>query len=161
MKFKIFYTSFFERFGGVAFLQVNNTIWKKDTVSANISIFSPGLSLTFNVLDVTLDNTDEDKVYLSVFLGYQERLLGGDYGLAGNIEQRKYFLNLRKDVTEFRLTTFGAKLELGKFYGKFQGTYSWGKYDLSGFSGWQALITLGTNIDFNLKTKGNTKEKKE
>ena len=144
--------SFFDwrRFGGYFYWQANNTTWTKDSITSNVSINSPGIYLTYLLLNLQLDNETKDKLYLTAFGGFQWRLLGGDYGQAGNQEIRKHFLNLKEDKVNFLASTFGVKLEFGKFFGKIQETYFYGKNDIPGFSGYQSVISLGANIDLNI-----------
>jgi len=130
--------------------QTNNSTWIKDSLSVPISIMSPGAFATYNLINLKLENEAEDKVFISGFLGLTSRWLGGDFGLQGNSEIRKYFLNLDEDKTLFISTTGGILLELGSFYGKFQGFYTWGKNNLPGFSGYQTIVTIGTNINLNI-----------
>jgi len=43
----------------------------------------------------------------------------------------------------------GFNLEIGKFYGQISET-RFGNGDIDGFSGWQATITIGLNVDLNI-----------
>ncbi len=137
------------RIGCFGYLQFNNTQWTKDSVSTPLFIQSHGLYVTYRLLDLEIDNDDKDDLFLTLFAGYEGRRIGGDYALDKNKELRKHFLGT-EDIA-FDATAFGVLLELGQFYGKLQTTAFGPSGNLDGFSGWQALVTLGVNIEFNLK----------
>lgn len=139
------------RLGGFCYLQYNNTNWTKDSLSTPLFIQSHGVYLSYRLLDLKILNQDEDDLYLTIYGGYEGRRLGGDYALNKNEELRNRFLGTSRIA--FDATAFGVLLEMGQFYGKLQTTKFDLKDDLNGFSGWQALITLGINVQFNLKAE--------
>ncbi|HRH69443.1 MAG TPA: hypothetical protein PLB89_08065 [Flavobacteriales bacterium] len=74
---------------------------------------------------------------------------GGDYALAKNEAMRNHFLGTPN--TAFNSVVLGVTLELGDFYGRIQ-HYNFGeKEQIDGFIGYQTLITLGLNVEFNVK----------
>jgi hypothetical protein len=142
-----------KRIGGYGFWQVNNTTWKKDSLSVPVYISSFGLFLTYNILSLQLLGEDKDKVYLSWFAGYENRILGGDYSLDVNSELKQAFLGT--DQRKFKsFPTAGFKVEIGKFYGKVTETH-FGDGNIPGFSGWQAVVTVGISVDLNIAAKNS------
>lgn len=142
------------RFGIYGFWQVNNTIWRKDSVSIPVYISSFGIFVTYDIVSVKLIGDNNDKMHLSWFGGYENRNLGGDYGLPKEGALRNYFLGTDK-VRFNTFTAVGFKFELGKFYGKIEETH-FGDGDINGFSGWQTVISLGLNVDLNIAAKSTS-----
>jgi hypothetical protein len=140
-----------KRIGAYGFWQVNNTMWTKDSVSSPVYISSLGIYATYNILSLELLGEEKDKVYLSWFGGFESRILGGDYSLNKNESKRNYFLETNQ-LKYKSFPTVGFKLEIGKFYGKISETH-FGDGNLDGFSGWQATITVGLNVDLNIAAK--------
>ena len=145
----------FKRFGSNLLFQINNTIWTKDSLSTPITINSFNLNLTYNLLNLeVLKSKEKIRIYFSV--GYTSRRLGGDYGLSSYKDYRKSFLNTTD--LGFDGIDFGARLELGKFYGQMNLTSFDRNKDIKGFSGNQAIITLGIKADLKIAAK-NVKDK--
>jgi hypothetical protein len=143
-----------KRLGVFGFWQVNNTIWRKDTVSIPVYISSGGLFVTYDIVSVKLIGENNDKMHFSWYGGFESRTLGGDYGLTKNSTARMYFLGT--DKIKFRtFPATGFKLELGKFYGKIEVTH-FGDGDINGFSGWQTVISLGLNVDLNIAAQSTS-----
>lgn len=139
------------RVGAYGYWQANNTTWTKDSISTAVYISSFGIYATYNILSLELIGSVEDKVYLSCFAGFENRILGGDYSLEKNKELRNQYLGT--DQLKFRsFPSTGFILELGKFYGKITETY-FGNGDINGFSGWQATVSLGLVVDINIAAK--------
>jgi hypothetical protein len=157
---EFFKNDVWKRLGFYSFWQLNNTQWKKDSINMPLLISSFGIFITYNVLSLNLKNTVDEKAYLSLFGGIETRRLGGDYGLSKNAEIRKAFLSTAN--LGWNSFTYGAKLELGKFYGKVQLSHfidtKWQDGNLDGFSGVQATISLGAYIDLNLASVESQKK---
>ena len=136
--------------GAQASFRVNNTIWQKSTISLPITIASFSFDINYRVLDVEMVDT-EDRIKLIISGGYNTRRLGGDYGLTQNSELRKEFLGT--DKLGFDAFKFSTRLEVSKFYGQIDLTSFGKKYNIPGFSGHQAVITLGIRADLQLPTK--------
>ncbi len=141
----------YKRIGAYGFWQVNNTVWTKDKITTPLYISSLGFFLTYNILSLQILGEDKEKVYISWFGGFENRILGGDYSLEANKKLRTDFLNTEQ--TSFKsFPVVGFKLELGKFFGKITETH-FGDGDIAGFSGWQAIISVGVNVDLNIAAK--------
>jgi hypothetical protein len=155
LQFKEFKDILGKRLGINGYWQLNNTIWKKDSISTPVFISSFGVFLTYNVLSMDLTNNDNaDKVNWSFFCGWDARRLGGDYGLDKNESMRKYFLNTNSIA--WNSFSYGSKVEIGKFYGKVQiSKFVDDKLrngSINGFSGFQATISMGIYLDLKLAT---------
>jgi hypothetical protein len=136
--------------GGQFTYRINNTIWEKSSISIPITISSVSLDLTYRLLDVGMSDSDE-RIKLMMSFGYINRRLGGDYGLNQNFELRKEFLGT--DRLGFDGLKVSTRLEISKFYGQIDITNFGKKHNISGFSGDQAIITLGIRADLQLPTK--------
>jgi hypothetical protein len=93
----------------------------------------------------------DEKIRLMVSLGYTSRRLGGDYGLDKNSELRKEFIGT--DRLGFDGVKFSTRLEVSKFYGQIDLTSFSNKGNIAGFSGNQAIVSLGIRADLPLPTK--------
>ncbi len=140
------------RIGGFCYLQVNKTDWTKDSVTTSLFIQSHGAYISYRLLDLAIDNDEKDDLYFTLYVGYEGRRIGGDYALDKNEAMRTHFLGTTD--TAFDGVTFGALLELGQFYGKLHMTTYETTGELDGFSGFQAQITMGMNVQFNVKATG-------
>lgn len=136
--------------GGQFTYRVNNTIWEKTSTSLPVTISSISLDLTYRLLDVGMADSDE-RIKLIMNFGYVNRRLGGDYGLNQNSELRKEFLGT--DRLGFDGIKISTRLEISKFYGQIDITNFGKKHSIAGFSGDQAIITLGIRADLQLPTK--------
>lgn len=129
--------------------RINNTVWEKSNVSLPITISSVSIDLTYRLLDVKMTDSDE-RIKLLMTWGYTNRRLGGDYGLNQNAPLRNDFIGTEKlGFDGMRIST---RLEISKFYGQFDLTSFGKKHNISGFSGDQAIITLGIRADLQLPT---------
>ena len=70
-----------KRLGAYGYWQVNNTSWTKTSTSTSIYISSIGIYATYSILSLELLGEDKEKVYISWFGGFENRILGGDYSL--------------------------------------------------------------------------------
>jgi hypothetical protein len=136
--------------GFEADFRVNNTIWQKSNISIPIVINTFSAEFTYRLLDVNMIDSDE-KIRLMVSLGYTSRRLGGDYGLDKNSELRKEFIGT--DRLGFDGVKFSTRLEVSKFYGQIDLTSFSNKGNIAGFSGNQAIVSLGIRADLPLPTK--------
>ena len=140
-----------KRLGVYGFWQMNNTQWTKDSISTPLFVSSFGLYVTYGLLSAQVLNKDKDDIAVSLCLGWEARRLGGDYALKKNADTRMHFLGTTN--YGFNAVTVGARLDLGKFYGKIQ-FYDFGQKDqIDGFSGPQALITVGLNVELNVAAR--------
>jgi hypothetical protein len=131
---------------------VNNTVWTKDSITTPLSISSFGLNATYSLLSVQVFNATKDNVHLSLWAGWEARRLGGDYALPKNEDVRTHFLGTTNYA--FNSLILGVQLEVGDFFGRIQ-HYNFGTKDqIDGFSGNQAVVTLGLNVEFNVKAEG-------
>ena len=137
----------FARFGAFGFWQVNNTIWTKESVSTPVYISSLGVYLTYSILNVKLLDDNRGKVHLFWFGGIENRILSGDYSLEKNKSYREHFIEDER-LKFWSFPTVGFKLEIGDFYGEVTETNFSGNLD--GFSGWQARIVVGLNVDLTI-----------
>lgn len=140
----------FKRFGANASFRVNNNIWIKDSLSSAITINSFNLNLTYTLINATVFNSKED-IRLILTGGITTRRIGGDFALESNSEMRKKFLGT--DKLGFNGSTIGCRLEISKFYGQMSLTSFGKKENIAGFSGDQAVITLGLTADLTLNAK--------
>lgn len=139
-----------KRFGANLLFQMNNTNWIKDSLSTPVTINTFNLNLVYNLLNLeVLRSKEKIRVYFT--FGYTGRRLGGDYGLKANEELRKTYLD--RSSLGFDGYAFGARLELGKFYGQMSMSYFDRGQNIKGFSGNQAVITLGIKADIKLAAK--------
>ncbi len=130
---------------------VNNTRLIKDYITTSVTVNSLNILLTYNLLNLEIlggDNENE-QVKLYIFAGYTNRRLGGDYGLDKEIQMQ--FLETNK--LGFDGSYMGCRLEVGKFYGQMSLTHFNIGDKIKGFSGDQAIISLGINADLKLAAK--------
>ena len=130
--------------------RVNNTTWQKSTEILPITIASFSLDATYRVLDVQMAESEE-RIKLILGFGYTNRRLGGDYGLDKNSGLRQDFLGT--DKLGFNGVKFTTRLEVSKFYGQIDLTSFSKKNNIAGFSGDQAIISIGIRADLPLPTK--------
>lgn len=139
-----------KRFGANAAFRVNNNVWKKDSLSSSVTINSFDFNITYTLINAKVFSSNEDiKVILSY--GVTTRRIGGDMALKSNDGLRRSFLNT--DRLGFNGTNLGCRLEISKFYGQMNLTSFTKKDDIAGFSGNQAIITLGLRADLTLNAK--------
>ncbi len=139
-----------KRFGANIEFKVNNNIWKNDSLTSSITINTFNANLNYMLLNAKILNTNE-RIKLIVSYGLTTRRLGGDFGLNSNNRLRKDFLGT--DVRGFNGSNIGVRLEISKFYGEMNLTHFNNKYNISGFSGDQAIITIGLIADLTLVAK--------
>lgn len=130
---------------------LNNTRWVKDSISMPLFINSFSINLTYDLLNLKLIGEKGDRIKLRLHYGFAARRLGGDLGLGKNSEMREYFINSNRIA--FNGTQFGARLEIGNFFGQANVTYFSDKHGIEGFSGYQAVISLGVSADLNIVAK--------
>ena len=131
--------------------RVNNTTWQKSQLSIPVTISSLSIDVNYKLLDATMEQFSDEKVRLILGVGYCSRRLGGDYGLNENEDLRLEFLGSKKLAFDgFKLTT---RLEVSKFFGQIDLTTFSKKQDIKGFSGDQAVITIGVRADLGLPTR--------
>lgn len=141
----------YKRFGGSIYFSINNTTWKKDSISMPVSIVSGLFNITYMILDETLFDSGE-KVRLILSTGINFRRMGGDYGIDANKELRKEFLGT--ELLGFTgMSMIGARLEVSKFYGQMNLTYFDRSQNIVGFSGNQAVISVGVIADLKIASK--------
>lgn len=131
--------------------RVNNTVWEKSQITVPVTISSFSVDMTYRILDVKMDNFGDDRVKLIFSVGYNSRRLGGDYGLDENSSLRYQFLG--SDKLAFNGLKITTRLEVSKFYGQIDLTSFSKKDNIKGFSGDQAVITIGIRADLGLATK--------
>lgn len=139
-----------KRFGGNFLFQLNNTNWVKDSLTTPVTINTFNFNLVYNLLNLEVLKSKE-KIRVFFTFGYTGRRLGGDYGLKSNEEKRNNYLD--RASLGFDGYAFGARLELGKFYGQMSLSYFDRGQNIKGFSGNQAVITLGIKADIKLAAK--------
>jgi len=141
---------FLKPWGASLMFRINNTIWQKPNVQLPVTIGTFSVDVTYRLLDAEMAESNE-RIKLIVSAGYNNRRLGGDYGLEQNKELRNEFL--ATDKLAFDGFKFSTRLEVSKFYGQFDLTSFGKKHSISGFSGDQAVITVGLRADLPISTK--------
>lgn len=141
---------FVKPWGACVMFRMNNTVWQKPNLEIPVTIGSFSFDVTYRLLDAEMVESNE-RVKLMVSAGYTNRRLGGDYGLDQNKLLRSQFLGT--DRLGFDGFKFSTRLEISKFYGQFDLTSFGKKYSISGFSGDQAIITVGIRADLPISTK--------
>ena len=131
--------------------RVNNTTWQKSSIELPVTISSFSGDIVLRLLDVNMLNRSNEKIRLLISGGFVTRRLGGDYGLNQNSELRKEFLGT--DALGFNGLKLSSRLEVSKFYGQIDLTNFGKKHNILGFSGNQAVITLGLRADLPLPTE--------
>lgn len=139
-----------KRFGANASFRVNNTTWIKDSLSVAVTINSFHATVTYTLINATVLNSKEE-IRLMLTGGLATRRIGGDIALRNNNALRTLFLGTEK--LAFTGTTLGCRLEVSKFYGQMTLTSFGKKEAIAGFSGNQAIITLGLTADLTLNAK--------
>lgn len=137
-----------QRFGGYLRFSIHNTTWIKETVDPlAITINSLDVNLTYRLLSLILLGEENGKANLYLEVGYSKRRLGGDYGLDINKDKRNEFIGT--DELGFDAINLGARLEVSNFFGQVNLT-NFGDKGIAGFSGNQAVITIGFKADLNI-----------
>lgn len=147
----------FKRFGSNLEFKVNNTTWSKDSISAPVIINTFNLNLTYLLLNAEILDTNQ-RIKLYVSYGLTTRRIGGDIALKSNSELRRNFLGTER--LGFNGSNLGIRLEVSKFYGEMNLSSFNRKHEIAGFSGNQAIVTLGLIADLTLvaKEKGVSKK---
>lgn len=141
-----------KRFGGYGQFAIYNTQWIKDEFTLPITTTLLDLILTYRLLSLKIEGENNGRADFYITVGYSNRRLGGDYGLSSNEELRKEFIGT--DKLGFNAFNLGARLEISNFFGQVNLT-NFGNGNIPGFSGNQAVITLGFNANLSLKAKEN------
>lgn len=136
----------FKRFGANLEFKVNNTTWSKDSLSSPVTITSFNFNINYLLLNAEIMNTKE-RIKLLLSYGLTTRRIGGDLGFDESADLRRYFLGT--DKRGFNGSNLGVRLEVSKFYGEMNLT-SFDKGSIAGFSGNQAIITIGLIADLTL-----------
>jgi len=139
-----------KRFGANIGFRVNNNTWIKDSLKSNVTINTFDFNVTYTLINARVFSSKEDiKVILSY--GITTRRLGGDFALSSNDALRRQFIGT--DKLGFNGTNLACRLEISKFYGQMNLTSFSKKDNIAGFSGNQAVITLGLRADLSLNAK--------
>lgn len=141
-----------KRFGGYTQFSIYNTKWVKGETTLPVTTTVLDLHLTYRLLSLDIQGKDNGRADFYIIAGYSNRRLGGDFGLDNNSELRKKFINT--DELGFDALNIGARLEVSNFFGQVNLT-NFGDGNIPGFSGNQAVITLGFNASLNLIAKEN------
>ncbi|KFC19303.1 hypothetical protein [Chryseobacterium sp. FH1] len=144
------------RFGGYGQFSVYNTEWVKDELIMPVTTTVLDLHLTYRLLSLDIEGQNNGRADFFIVGGYSNRRLGGDYGLEGNKALRREFIQTEK--RGFDAFNLGARLEISNFFGQVNLT-NFGNGNIPGFSGNQAIITLGFNANLNLRAKNRMKGK--
>lgn len=137
-----------KRFGGYAKFAIYNTNWIMNDVALPVTTTALDLHLTYRLLSLKIVGEGNGRADFYIIAGYSNRRLGGDYALDKNASLRSDFINT--DELGFDATNLGARLEINNFYGQVNLT-NFGNNEIPGFSGNQAVITLGFNASLILK----------
>jgi hypothetical protein len=137
-----------KRFGGYCRIALYNTTWVLGETTLPVTTVVLDLNVTYRLLSLRILGDDNGIAHFYGLFGYTNRRLGGDYGLDSNKDLRTQFIN----TTElgFDGISYGARLEVNNFFGQVNMTQFDGG-NINGFSGHQAVITLGFNASLNLK----------
>lgn len=145
----------FKRFGGYLKFAIYNTEWIKAEIKLPVTTTVLDLHLTYRLLSLDIDGEDNGRADFYLITGYSNRRLGGDYGLDNSKESRNEFIGT--DKLAFDAFNLGARLEISNFFGQVNLT-NFGKDNIPGFSGNQAVIAIGFNANLNLKAKESKDE---
>lgn len=137
-----------ERFGGYGKIAIYNTTWIMNDVVLPVTTTALDLHITYRLLSLKIVGEGNGRADFYIIAGYSNRRLGGDYALDKNATLRNDFINT--DELGFDASNLGAKLEINNFYGQVNLT-NFGNNEIPGFSGNQAIITLGFNANLTLK----------
>lgn len=137
-----------KRFGGYGKFAIYNTNWIMGDLSIPVTTTVLELHLTYRLLSLKILGEGNGRADFYFLAGYSNRRLGGDYALGKNFSLRKDFLNTNE--LGFDGSNLGAKLEINNFYGQVNLT-NFGNNQIPGFSGNQAVISLGFNAALTLK----------
>lgn len=139
-----------KRFGGYLKFAIYNTEWINETVTLPVTTTVLDLHLTYRLLSLDIDGEDNGRADFYLIAGYSNRRLSGDYGLESNSQSRNDFIGTEE--LGFDAFNLGARLEISNFFGQVNLT-NFGKDNIAGFSGNQAVIAIGFNANLNLKAK--------
>lgn len=137
-----------ERFGGYGKIAIYNTTWIMNDVVLPVTTTALDLHITYRLLSLKIVGEGNGRADFYIIAGYSNRRLGGDYALDKNATLRNDFINT--DELGFDASNLGARLEINNFYGQVNLT-NFGNNEIPGFSGNQAIITLGFNANLTLK----------
>lgn len=141
-----------KRFGGYVQFAVHNTEWINDDVTLPVTTTVLDLHVTYRLLSMDILGENNGRADLYLLAGYSNRRLGGDYGLDSNAVLRNDFIGTEE--LGFDALNIGARLEISNFFGQLNLT-NFGNDNISGFSGNQAVITIGFNASLNLIARGS------
>lgn len=147
-----------KRFGAVSNFSIFNNHWSYNDTTLPVTITVFDLHMTYRLLSEKILGENNGRVDFYIFGGFSSRRLGGDYGLKKNSELRKEFIGTVK--RGFNGTNLGARLEISNFYGQVNLT-NFGRDEIDGFSGSQAVISVGFNANLNLVAKSDFKSSKK
>ena len=139
-----------KRFGGYIKFAIYNSEWIKEDLTLPITTTVLDAHLTYRLMSLKIEGENNGRADLYLIAGYSNRRLGGDYGLDSNAEERIEFIGT--DELGFDAFNLGARLEVSHFFGQVNLT-NFGNDDITGFSGNQAVISIGFNADLNLTAK--------
>lgn len=139
-----------KRFGGYLRFSIYNTEWINEELTLPVTTTVLDLHFTYRLLSLDIDREDNGRADFYLISGYSNRRLGGDYGLESNSEARNNFIGTNE--LGFDAFNLGARLEISNFFGQVNLT-NFGKDNIPGFSGNQAVIAIGFNANLNLKAK--------
>lgn len=143
-----------KRFGCYGQFAIYNTQWINGETTLPVTTTVLDLHFTYRLLSLKIEGKDNGRADFYIIAGYSNRRLGGDYGLDSNSELRNEFINTYK--LGFDAFNLGARLEISNFFGQVNLT-NFGNDNIPGFSGNQAVITLGFNASLNLEARENKK----
>tara|TARA_R110002126_G_scaffold290980_1_gene449773 strand:- start:2543 stop:3379 length:837 start_codon:yes stop_codon:yes gene_type:complete len=144
-----------KRFGGYLKFAIYNTEWINETVTLPVTTTVLDLHFTYRLLSLDIDGEDNGRADFYLITGYSNRRLGGDYGLESNLQSRNDFIGTEE--LGFDAFNLGARLEISNFFGQVNLT-NFGKGNIAGFSGNQAVIAIGFNANLNLKARESKDE---
>lgn len=144
-----------KRLGGYLQFSIFNTIWATENISIPVTTNVLDLHLTYRLLSLEIEGDNNGRADLFIIAGYSNRRLGGDYGLDNNSVIRNEFLGTEE--LGFDAFNLGARLEISNFYGQVNLT-NFGNGNIQGFSGNQAVISIGFNANLNLKANDSKKK---
>lgn len=137
-----------KRFGGYIHFAIYNTLWINEITKMPVTTNLLDLHITYRLLSLEVLGKNNGRADLYLSTGYSNRRLGGDYGLKINRQFRNDYVGTEK--LGFNAFHIGARLEISNFFGQVNLT-NFGDDNISGFSGNQAVISLGFNANLNLK----------
>jgi len=141
-----------KRFGCYGQFAIYNTEWITEEVTMPVTTTVLDVNVTYRLLSLEIEGENNGRADFYLTAGYSNRRLGGDYGLDSNSEQRNDFIGTEE--LGFDAFNLGARLEISNFFGQVNLT-NFGNDNIAGFSGNQAVISVGFNANLNLKAKGS------